>query len=421
MGLGSKPRTYGTAGFCFTDGVKVLERPLASRFVPRKLDEIKGQDKVIKALKAFVSEGFLPSMIFYGPPGVGKTVTARVLCSEFGAQLIELNAAASGVKELREAIERVLSIRKMGLKSVLFVDEMYHFNKLQQDILMPFLEKGELTLIATTVHNPFFEINAPIISRVIVFNFEPLPPEILREIARNAMEDKRGLGGRGIALSEEALELLVRLASGDVRALLQRLEISFHIAKSEGKNIIERGHVELASGANIVYDKDADMHYSIISAFIKSMRGSDPDATLYWLGRLIAGGEDPRFIARRIVICASEDVGNADPLALVVATAAMEAVERIGMPEGKIPLAQAALYVALAPKSNSAYKGIEKALEDIRSGEIQEVPKHLRPGSEEYKYPHDYPGAYVEQEYMIERRRYYFPSEWEKGRRGSEV
>lgn len=395
-----------------------MEKPLPSRFVPKTLDEIKGQKKVIKALKAFVSQGFLPSMVFYGPPGVGKTVTARVLASELGVQLIELNAATSGVKELREAIEKAISVKKMGLGSILFVDEIYHFNKLQQDILMPFLEKGDVTLIATTVHNPFFEINAPIISRVIVFNFEPLSPEDLGELAQQVMQDKRGLGGRGISLSEEACELLVRLAAGDARALLQRLEISFHIAKSEGSRVIERSHVELASGANILYDKDADMHYSIISAFIKSMRGSDPDATLYWLGRLIAGGEDPRFIARRIVICASEDVGNADPMALVVATAAMEAVERIGMPEGKIPLAQAALYVALAPKSNSAYKGIEMALEDIRSGEIQSVPEHLRPGSDGYKYPHDYAGGYVEQEYMIRKRQYYFPSDVEKDKWG---
>lgn len=395
-----------------------MEKPLSYRLVPQSLDEIVGQKGVIKALKAFVSEGFLPSLVFYGPPGVGKTITARVLSSEFGAQLIELNAATSGVKELRDAIEKAISVKKMGLKSILFVDEIYHFNKLQQDILMPYLEKGDIILIATTVHNPFFEINAPIISRVIVFNFEPLSPEELRELALRAMEDERGLGGRGISLDSEALNLLVKLSAGDARALLQRLEVSFYIAKSEGSKTIEKTHVELASGANIVYDKDADMHYSIISAFIKSMRGSDPDATLYWLGRLIAGGEDPRFIARRIVICAAEDVGNADPMALLVATAAMEAVERIGMPEGKIPLAQAALYVALAPKSNSVYKGIENVLEDIKMGEIQPVPEHLCPGSKDYKYPHDYPEGWVEQQYMIKKKTYYVPSKWEKSKGG---
>lgn len=395
-----------------------MERPLPYRFVPRSLDEIVGQENVIRALKVFLSQGFLPSMIFYGPPGVGKTITARVLSSEFGAQLIELNAATSGVKELRDAIEKAVSVRKMGLKSILFVDEIYHFNKLQQDILMPYLERGDIILIATTIHNPFFEINAPIISRTIIFNFEPLSPTELKKLALRAMEDERGLGGRGISLSEEALSLLVKLSSGDGRALLQRLEVSFYIARSEGSKTIEKTHVELASGTNIVYDKDADMHYSIISAFIKSMRGSDPDATLYWLGRLIAGGEDPRFIARRIVICAAEDVGNADPMALLVATAAMEAVERIGMPEGKIPLAQAALYIALAPKSNSAYKGIESVLEDIRMGEVQPVPEHLRPGSKDYKYPHDYPESWVEQQYMVKKKVYYIPSKWEKDRGG---
>ncbi|MCX8127797.1 MAG: replication-associated recombination protein A [Synergistetes bacterium] len=396
-----------------------MEKPLPYRFVPRNLDEIIGQRVVKKALKGFLSQGFLPSLIFYGPPGVGKTITARLLSSEFEAQLIELNAATSGVKELRDAIDKAISFKKMGLRSILFIDEIYHFNKLQQDILMPYLERGDFIFIATTVHNPFFEINAPIISRVIVFNFELLSPDELRELALRAMGDKRGLGGRGVSLSDEALDLLVRLSAGDARALLHRLELSFYIAKSEGSKTIEKAHVDIASGANIIHDKDADMHYSVISAFIKSMRGSDPDATLYWLGRLISGGEDPRFIARRIAICAAEDVGNADPMALLVATAAMEAVERIGMPEAKIPLAQAALYIALAPKSNSAYKGIESALEDIKKGEIQPVPEHLRPGSQNYKYPHDYPEGWVNQEYMVKKKCYYFPSYWEKNKGGA--
>ncbi len=395
--------------------VFLLERPLPYRLVPRSLDEVIGQDRVIKVLKAFVSQKFLPSMVFYGPPGVGKTLVARLLAQEMKAQLLELNAATSGVKELRDAIDKVMTVRKMGFKSILFVDEMYHFNKLQQDILMPYLERGDITLIATTIHSPFHEINAPIISRVLVLTFEPLSPDHLRKIALRAMEDERGLGGRGVSLSEDALDLLVRLSAGDARALLQRLEASFFIALSNNKKTIDRKDVELASDVNIVYDRDADMHYRIISAFIKSMRGSDPDATLYWLARLISGGEDPRFIARRIVICAAEDVGNADPMALVVATSAMEAVERIGMPEARIPLAQAALYVALAPKSNSAYRGIESALEDVRGGEIQDVPKHLHPGSPDYKYPHDYPDSFVDQEYMVRRRTYYFPSKWEKG------
>ncbi|MCD6362997.1 MAG: replication-associated recombination protein A [Synergistetes bacterium] len=392
-----------------------MERSLSCRLAPRNLDEIVGQERVIKALRSFIAEGFLPSMIFYGPPGVGKTAVARALAREIKAQLFELNAAVVGIKELREAIGKAISTRKMGLKAILFIDEIYHFNKLQQDILMPYLERGDITLIATTVYNPFFEINAPIISRVLVLNFERLAPSDLKKVISKAMTDPRGLGGRGIGISEEAIDLLIRFSGGDVRALLQRLEASFYIAKAQKKRLIERDHVELASDVNIVYDKDADMHYRIISAFIKSMRGSDPDATLYWLARLISSGEDPRFIARRIAICASEDVGNADPMALLVATAAMEAVERIGMPEAKIPLAQAALYVALAPKSNSAYMGIKKALEDIKSGEIQDVPKHLHPGSEDYKYPHDYPEGWVDQEYMIEGKKYYYPSEWEKG------
>ncbi len=396
-------------------GLILMERPLPYRLVPRSLDEIVGQERVIKALRSFIAEGFLPSMVFYGPPGVGKTAVAKALAHEVKAQFFEVNAAVVGIKELREAINKAISIRKMGLKAILFIDEIYHFNKLQQDILMPYLEKGDITLIATTVYNPFFEINAPIISRVLVLNFERLSQNELKKLISKAMTDPRGLGGRGVDISEGAIDLLVRLSAGDVRALLQRLEASFYIAKSQGKRVIERDHVELASDVNIVYDKDADMHYRIISAFIKSMRGSDPDATLYWLGRLILAGEDPRFIARRIVICASEDVGNADPMALVVATAAMEAVERIGMPEAKIPLAQAALYVALAPKSNAAYMGIKRVLEDIRGGEVQEVPKHLYPDSKEYKYPHDYPEGWVEQDYMIEKKKYYYPSKWEKG------
>ncbi|HHT9117403.1 MAG TPA: replication-associated recombination protein A [Candidatus Hypogeohydataceae bacterium YC38] len=401
--------------------------PLALRMRPRKIEDFAGQVHFFgpdKLLRRMLKADKLSSVLFYGPPGTGKTALAHVIAYTTQAHFEDLNAASSNIKDvrriLREAKERALRLKQ---RTILFVDELHHFNRTQQDILLPDVEKGTVILIGATVHNPFFAINSPLVSRSQIFQFEPLSKEDVKLILRKALTDKeRGLGNLHVEIDEEALDHLAEMSEGDARRALNALEVGVLSIKPDSKGIL---HYSLGVAEEsiqrkaIVYDKEGDAHYDAASAFIKSMRGGDPDAALYWMAKMLEAGEDPRFIARRIVILAAEDVGNADPMALVLANAALGVSEFVGLPEARIPLAQAVTYVACAPKSNASYLAIEKALEDVRKERTQPVPKHLKdtnyPGAaklghgEGYKYPHNYPGQWIEQEYLPSCRPYYEP------------
>lgn len=401
--------------------------PLALRMRPRKIEDFAGQAHFFgpdKLLRRMLKADKLSSVLFYGPPGTGKTALAHVIAYTTQAHFEDLNAASSNIKDvrriLREAKERALRLKQ---RTILFVDELHHFNRTQQDILLPDVEKGTVILIGATVHNPFFAINSPLVSRSQIFQFEPLSKEDIKLILRKALTDKeRGLGNLHVEIDEEALDHLAEMSEGDARRALNALEVGVLSIKPDSKGIL---HYSLGVAEEsiqrkaIVYDKEGDAHYDAASAFIKSMRGGDPDAALYWMAKMLEAGEDPRFIARRIVILAAEDVGNADPMALVLANAALGVSEFVGLPEARIPLAQAVTYVACAPKSNASYLAIEKALEDVRKERTQPVPKHLKdtnyPGAaklghgEGYKYPHNYPGQWIEQEYLPSCRSYYEP------------
>ncbi len=398
--------------------------PLAFRMSPRSLDEYIGQEHILgkgKLLRRAIEADRITSLILYGPPGTGKTALARVIAEKTKAHFEWLNAATSGLEDLRRIIKDAKARKAEGIKTILFLDEIHRFNKLQQDALLPDVEEGNIILIAATVENPFFYVNSALLSRSQVFELKPLKEEDIIMILRNALKDReRGLGSMNINIHEDALRHIARMSEGDARRALTALEVAA-LTTEPVNGIIEidlRTAEESIQKKAIVYDKKGDQHYDTISAFIKSMRGSDPDAAIYYLAKMLYAGEDPRFIARRIVICASEDVGDADPMALVIATSALRAVEFVGMPEARIPLAQATIYVAKAPKSNACYRAIEAALKDIENEQIQEVPDHLKdshyPGAkrlghgEGYKYPHDY-GGYVEQDYMIKKKRYYLP------------
>jgi putative ATPase len=337
-----------------------------------------------------------------------------------------INATTSNVEELRRLIHQARERKRLKQeKTILFIDEIHRFNKAQQDVVLPDVEQANVILIGATVHNPFFSIVAPLLSRSIIFSLNPLKEEDLLNILKNALKDKqRGLGKIGIQANPEALKYLARLCDGDARRALNALEVGALTTKPDQSGRINfdlQVAEESIQKKAVVYDKDGSAHFDTISAFIKSMRGSDPDAVLYWLAKMLYAGEDPRFIARRIVICAAEDVGNADPQALVVANAALQISEFVGLPEARIPLAQAAVYIACAPKSNAAYQGIEKALADVEQGRTLEVPKHLRVGSypgaktlghgQDYKYAHDYKGHHVKQEYIPAQRKYYIPTD----------
>jgi putative ATPase len=368
----------------------------------------------------------LSSLLFYGPPGTGKTALARVIANTTKAHFEEINAATSSTRDVRRGLQEAKErSSRLKQRTILFVDELHHFNRTQQDILLPDVEKGTVILIGATVHNPFFAINSPLISRSQIFQFEPLSREDIKTILRRALVDKeRGLGRYQVEIEEEALEHLAEMSEGDARRALNALEVGVLSAEADDRGII---HYTLAVAEEsiqrkaIVYDKLGDAHYDAASAFIKSMRGGDPDAALYWMAKMLEAGEDPRFIARRIVVLAAEDVGNADPMALVLASSALNALEFVGMPEARIPLAQAVTYLATAPKSNASYLAIEKAQEDVKEERTQAVPKHLRdanyPGAAKlghgtgYKYPHNYKGQWVGQEYMPEKKLYYEPKE----------
>jgi putative ATPase len=399
--------------------------PLAYRMAPRSIDEYVGQEHIVgkgKLLRRAIEADRISSLILYGPPGTGKTALAKVIAAKTLSRFEWLNAATASLDDLRKIIQSARNRKAKGIRTILFLDEIHRFNKLQQDALLPDVEEGNIVLIAATVENPFFYVNSALLSRSQVFELKHLTIEDILNIMENALRDPdRGLGKMNILTDEDALVHMARMSDGDGRKALSALEIAALTTQPDADGAI-RITLQVAEESIqkkvIVYDKKGDQHYDTISAFIKSMRGSDPDAVAYYLAKMIYAGEDPRFIARRIVICASEDVGNADPMALVVATSALRAVEFVGMPEARIPLAQAAIYVALAPKSNASYRAIEAALEDVKTEETMEVPDHLKdssyPGAkklghgEGYKYPHTY-GGQVEQEYLPQKKKYYSP------------
>lgn len=412
--------------------------PLADRMRPNKLEEFVGQEHIVgkgKLLYRGIIADKLSSIIFYGPPGTGKTTLAKIIANSTKKYFEQLNAVTSGIKDIREVIDR--SKERLGMynkRTILFIDEIHRFNKSQQDALLPYVENGTLILIGATTENPFFEVNKALISRSMVFKLEPLSNEHIKIIIDKAIKDKdNGLGEFNIAIDNGALQHLIIVCNGDARIALNGLELGVLTTPPDANGIINitlNVIEECIQKRAIRYEKNGDEHYNIISAFIKSMRGSDPDATLYWLAKMIYAGEDPKFIARRIIICASEDVGNADPQALILAVSAFQAVNTIGMPEGKIPLAQAAVYVACAPKSNACYVGINKSLEDIEKGQMGQVPTYLRDSttkkmedkyilntagkSKDYLYPHDYPNGFVEQQYLPNELvgiKYYNPTE----------
>jgi len=401
------------------DGEENLNKeiPLPERMRPRTIDEFLGQPHLVhegKPLRAFLESGKVPNCILYGPPGVGKTSLARIMASMTGRHFIEINAVTSNVASLRGVLAEALEKKALsGKATVLFVDEIYHFNKQQQNVLLPFVEKGDIVLVGSTTENPWFEVNKTLLSRMIVFELYPLGHEAIIDLLKKASEDmERGLGKYGIKLSPEALEELARLSGGDARQALYRLEVAAIATAARGASVIEKEKLKELTGSSFKrYDRAQDEHYKVVSALIKSMRGSDPDAALYWLGRMIAGGENLRFLARRLLIFAAEDVGLADQNALTLAASAAYAIDMVGYPEARIILSELVIYLASAPKSNSAYLAINRVLSAIEKGDLMEVPKHLDPHGEGYKYPHDFPGHWVPQKYLPEQRRFYYPQD----------
>lgn len=411
---------------------KNTESPLAMRLRPTTLDEMVGQSHIVgkdKLLYRAIKADKLSSVIFYGPPGTGKTTLARIIANSTSAQFEQINATVAGKKDMEEVVKAAKdNLGMYGKKTILFVDEIHRFNKGQQDFLLPYVEDGTIILVGATTENPYFEVNQALISRSIIFELKPLEKEDIKELIRRAVYDeKKGMGSYKASIDEDALEFLADISNGDARNALNAVELGILTTDRSEDGII---HIDLKTAEQCIqkrsvrYDKDGDNHYDTISAFIKSMRGSDPDAVSYYLAKMLYAGEDIRFIARRIMICASEDVGNADPQALQVAVAACQAVERIGMPEARIILSQAALYVACAPKSNACYMAIDKALELVEHSKGAPVPAHLQDahykGSAKlghgvgYKYAHDYPNHYVKQQYLPELyadAKFYEPSD----------
>lgn len=409
------------------------ESPLASRMRPRTLDEVAGQRHLIgkdKLLYRAIRADKLGSVIFYGPPGTGKTTLAKVIANTTSANFRQINATVAGKKDMEEVVKAAKdSLGMYGKKTILFVDEIHRFNKSQQDYLLPFVEDGTLTLIGATTENPYFEVNGALLSRSQIFELKPLEREDVKDLICRAISDKeRGLGSYEAVIDEAAADFLADVAGGDARAALNALELG--VLTTERDKTDDRIHITLEVAQECIqkravrYDKDGDNHYDTISAFIKSMRGSDPDAAVYYLARMLYAGEDIKFIARRIMICASEDVGNADPQALTVAVSAAQAVERIGMPEAQIILSQAVTYVATAPKSNAAVCAISEAMDAVKNQRGMQVPAHLQDahykGSADlergtgYQYAHDYPNHYVKQQYLpdgMEGQNFYHPAE----------
>ena len=406
--------------------------PLAYRIRPQKLDEYIGQEHVLgkdKLLYRTIKADRLSSLILFGPPGCGKTSLAQVISNTTKYKFYKINATTAGISDIKNVVEETKNymLNPSG-KSILFIDEIHRFNKLQQDTLLPYVENGTIILIGATTENPYFEVNKALISRSMVIKLEPLSSENIFDILKLALKKKEGLGEYSVKIEDETLHKLSDISGGDVRTALNALEIAVLSTPmdSNGEIVIDDEIIKnCVQTKKAVFDKNGDSHYDNISAFIKSMRGSDPDATIFYLARALHGGEDPMFLARRIVICASEDVGMANPNALVVATSAMQAVNMVGMPEARILLAEAAVYVATSKKSNASYMAINKAIEDVSSGDTGTIPMHIRnapvQGMEKlgygqgYLYPHDFPGHYVEQQYLPDKMvgtKYYIPPEF---------
>jgi len=393
--------------------------PLAQRLRPRSLDEFVGQEHVLgerSALRLAIAEDRVRSSIFYGPPGTGKTTLARIVATTTGAEFEELSAVSATVKDVREVLARARErLGISGRRTILFLDEIHRFNKAQQDALLPAVEDGLVTLIGATTENPYFEVNSALLSRAQVYELESLSPDALRAVVR------RGADELGTDLSPELEELIARRAGGDARSALNIVELAADTALAEGGAITEEHVEDAARKRPVVYDKNADAHYDFTSAFIKSMRGSDPDAAVYYLAAMLEGGEDARFIARRMIVLASEDIGNADPRALLVAVAAAQAVEHVGLPEARLNLSQAAIYLARAPKSNASYTALNKAADDVREHGNVRPPKSLRDGNfygrqlgngKGYVYPHNDPRGF-DVDYLpdeLKGRTYYEPS-----------
>lgn len=395
------------------------DSPLASRMRPATLDEVAGQQHIIgrgRLLYRAIEADRLSSVIFYGPPGTGKTTLAKVIANTTSAEFCQINATSAGKKDMEEAVAAAKERMAAGRRTILFVDEIHRFNKGQQDYLLPFVEDGTIILIGATTENPYFEVNGALISRSVIFELKPLERTDIAGIIKKAVYDpEKGMGSYNAVIDEDAVDFLADMANGDARQALNAVELGVMSTKRSEDGKI---HITLDVASECIqkrvikYDKSGDNHYDVISAFIKSMRGSDPDAALYYLARMLYAGEDPKFIARRIMICASEDVGNADPQALTVAVSASLAAERVGMPEAQIILAHACTYVAQAPKSNSASRGIFKAMEYVQNNPAYGVPAYLKDSHYkgaaklgrglEYKYAHDYPGHYVKQRYLPE-------------------
>jgi len=403
------------------------EGPLAERMRPVTLSEFVGQKHIVgkgKILNRAIESDKLTSAIFYGPPGTGKTTLAKIIANTTNNNFTTLNAVTSGIKDIKEKVGYAVDALSIyNKRTILFIDEIHRFNKAQQDALLPYVENGTIILIGATTENPYFEVNSALISRSLIFEFKNIDIDDVKNVIRKSLEDKRGYGSRKVEIDEDALNHIAQYSNGDIRSALNALELG--VETTDAIDGIVKINIDVASECiqrkKLDYDKTGDNHYDTISAFIKSMRGTDPDAAVYWLAKMIKAGEDPKFIGRRIIICASEDVGNADPRALEVAVNAFKAVEIIGFPEGRIILAQAAIYVACAPKSNAGIIAIDRAMKAVEN-ESHEVPLHLKDkhykGAENlnrginYKYPHDYDKFYVKQQYMPDiKTKFYEPKE----------
>ncbi len=406
-------------------------RPLADRIRPRELKDFVGQEHILgkgKILRKAIEEDKISSIILWGPPGTGKTTLAKIIAKKTESNFIAFSAVVSGIADVKKVVVDAKKYYDFnGRRTILFVDEIHRFNKAQQDAFLPHVEDGTIILIGATTENPSFEVNSPLLSRAKVFHFRELADKEIEEILKRALKDKeKGLGKYKVKINQKATNYLAKTANGDARVALNALEaaiLSFKSDKDDIRVIDIKTAQDALQNRVLKYDKGADEHYDTISAFIKSLRGSDPDAALYWLARMIEAGEDPRFIARRLVILASEDIGNADPLALQIATAAASAVEFVGFPEAQLNLAQAVTYLATAPKSNASYLAINKALSDVRNKRNDPVPLHLRNATtglmkqfgygKDYKYPHSYPEHFVEEDYLpsnLKDTKYYEPS-----------